>query len=135
MEQRHRDAQPLAHAEREVPDLLAARVLERDQLEDLGDTAARDAVGEALNVEVLGGSEVTVERRRFDQGADTPQHAGRGARRIERPNASMVPPVGVSSPSSSLMVVVLPAPFGPTNPKTSPRCSVRSMSVTAAAEP
>jgi organic hydroperoxide reductase OsmC/OhrA len=37
-----------------------------------------------------------------------------------KPLTSARPPVGRSSVESMLMVVVLPAPFGPSNPKTSP---------------
>src|SRR5437868_4462102 len=38
------------------------------------------------------------------------------------------PPLGATSPSRILTVVVLPAPLGPRNPKTSPRstCKARS---------
>ena len=41
------------------------------------------------------------------------------------------PRVGWMSPISILMVVVLPAPFGPTNPKISPCSTVRLRSRTA----
>ena len=42
-----------------------------------------------------------------------------------------VPEVGKMSPISILMVVVLPAPFGPTKPKISPSSTTRSRSFTA----
>ena len=40
------------------------------------------------------------------------------------PRSQASPDVGFSRPSSSLTDVVLPAPFGPRNPKTSPRGTV-----------
>ena len=39
---------------------------------------------------------------------------------IDSPKISAVPPVGEISPSNMRMVVVLPAPFGPTNPQIVP---------------
>src|SRR5450755_2383587 len=50
-------------------------------------------------------------------------------RRVSRspagaPRTMASPPVGRASPSRSLTAVVLPAPFGPRNPKTSPRWTV-----------
>src|ERR1700686_662451 len=41
-----------------------------------------------------------------------------------RPSSHASPEVGLRRPSSSLTEVVLPAPFGPRNPKTSPRGTV-----------
>ena len=40
------------------------------------------------------------------------------------PRSQPSPEVGLSKPSSSLTAVVLPAPFGPRNPKISPRGTV-----------
>src|SRR5271166_1155314 len=40
------------------------------------------------------------------------------------PSTMTSPPLGRASPSSSLTAVVLPAPFGPRNPKISPRLTV-----------
>ena len=44
------------------------------------------------------------------------------------PKSSMEPASGKTRPSTDLMVVVLPAPFEPTNPTTLPAGTVRSMS-------
>src|SRR5438045_1970826 len=43
----------------------------------------------------------------------------------------MVPPSGVRMPSTHSMVVVLPAPFGPTSPKISPGTTSSDTSSTA----
>lgn len=45
------------------------------------------------------------------------------------------PAVGAISPQNIRMVVVLPEPFGPSRPKTSPRLIVRSSRSTATSEP
>src|ERR1017187_6494611 len=49
------------------------------------------------------------------------------------PKTSMCPRVGFSKPSSSLTVVDLPEPFGPSSPKTSPRRTSKSTLSTARA--
>src|ERR1043166_1527290 len=46
-----------------------------------------------------------------------------------------VPAVGVTRPSKILTVVVLPAPFGPRKPNTSPGCTVSERSCTATRRP
>jgi hypothetical protein len=48
-----------------------------------------------------------------------------------RPSSSTVPASGAVSPSQISMVVVFPAPFGPSNPKHSPRVTSRSRPSTA----
>src|SRR2546421_11151618 len=48
-----------------------------------------------------------------------------------KPHTLIVPPVGSRKPAISLMVVDLPAPFGPRNPSTSPRSTVKEISSTA----
>src|ERR1700722_1629297 len=53
--------------------------------------------------------------------------------RGEWPNTSMCPLVGYNKPSSSLTVVDLPEPFGPSRPKTSPRRTSKSTLSTARA--
>src|SRR5271168_4185199 len=47
------------------------------------------------------------------------------------PLTTALPDVGVSKPHAIRMVVVLPAPFGPINPKISPSGMYRSISSTA----
>src|SRR6185436_18432793 len=51
------------------------------------------------------------------------------------PSTRAVPPVGSDSPNSIRMVVVLPAPLGPSKPKTSPCWTVRSSASTAVKSP
>src|SRR4029077_18824283 len=51
----------------------------------------------------------------------------------EWPKTSMCPLVGYNKPSSGFTVVDLPEPFGPSNPKTSPRRTSKSTSSTARA--
>src|SRR5438477_7839402 len=53
--------------------------------------------------------------------------------RGEWPNTSICPLVGYRRPSSSLTVVDLPEPFGPSKPKTSPRRTSKSTLSTALA--
>src|SRR6516164_4956987 len=52
-----------------------------------------------------------------------------------RPSNSILPAVGASSPVSILMVVDLPAPFGPRKPKNCPACTRRSTAFTAVSDP
>src|SRR6516162_6770474 len=52
-----------------------------------------------------------------------------------RPSNSMRPEVGASSPVSILMVVDLPAPFGPKNPKNCPASTRKSIASTAVSGP
>src|SRR6185503_21058981 len=51
------------------------------------------------------------------------------------PSTSIVPPLGWIRPSAIRIVVVLPAPFGPRKPNSSPRSTVRSRPSTAASSP
>ena len=51
------------------------------------------------------------------------------------PNTLIRPPIGFSSVTSMRMVVVLPAPLGPSRPKVSPGWMVRSTSFTATWSP
>src|SRR6266516_6667524 len=52
-----------------------------------------------------------------------------------RPNSRTSPPLGRSKPSSIRISVVLPAPFAPSRPTTSPGATCRSTSSTAATRP
>ena len=51
------------------------------------------------------------------------------------PSTRTTPDVGFRSVASTLIVVVLPAPFGPMKPKTSPRGMVSDKSRTATCRP
>jgi len=59
------------------------------------------------------------------------------SRCVERsiPNIRMDPAVGVTSPRSIWIVVVLPAPFGPNNPRISPGLISNDTSSTAVKSP
>ena len=98
-------------------------------------TAASQAVQPAEEVEVGGRRQLVVQPGRLGQDADPargPRRAPRG-RRTRRPSA--VPSVGSISAVSIRTVVVLPAPFGPSRPSTSPGGPSRSMSRTAQRSP
>src|SRR5688572_13032174 len=51
------------------------------------------------------------------------------------PATTALPPLGASSPVSILMVVVLPAPFGPRKPKISPVLTSKLTAFTAVNSP
>ena len=51
------------------------------------------------------------------------------------PATVAVPPVGLTSVQSMLIVVVLPAPFGPRKPNTSPGATSKSTPLTASVLP
>ena len=63
-----------------------------------------------------------LERRALDQRADPGRGSGRVGRAARRARCRS-PAVGRTSPRSIAMVVVLPAPFGPMKPATTPRGS------------
>src|ERR1700686_5739523 len=54
---------------------------------------------------------------------------------IGRPSSQASPALGFRRPSSSLTDVVLPAPFGPRNPNTSPRGTVIDRPASATVRP
>ena len=54
-----------------------------------------------------------------------------GCATTSTPATRAVPDVGMTRVVSIPAVVVLPAPFGPSSPKISPRCTVRSSASTA----
>src|ERR1035441_1585337 len=58
-----------------------------------------------------------------------------GSRATSKPATTARPEVGLSSPQSMRMVVDLPAPFGPRNPKTSPLLTSRLIRSTATKPP
>src|SRR5215469_9183758 len=57
--------------------------------------------------------------------------AAKGSRQTSTPPMKAVPAVGRSRPTIILMVVDLPAPFGPRKPKNSPRRTTRLSPLTA----
>jgi hypothetical protein len=75
-EQRHRDAEPLAHAEGELADPRAGDRLQPDQAEHLVDPRHRDAVAGGQPAQVVAGGAAGVQRARLEQGADLAQRGG-----------------------------------------------------------
>src|SRR5690606_23078040 len=65
----------------------------------------------------------------------TRRFTARGSRVGSRPPTRAEPEVGSVRPRSMRMVVVLPAPLGPSNPKTSPAAMDRLIPFTAARSP
>ena len=83
--------------------------------------------------EVLGAGQPRVHGWSLDRAR---RRAEEGGGRVERaPSTAPSPDVGATSPSSIAIVVVLPAPFGPMNPATTPRGSSKLRSSTAARSP
>ena len=88
-------------------------------LEQGRDPSAVVAADGGEHPEVLGAGQRRVEGRALDERADVAAGRRRG-RRSTRPSTVPVPAVGRTRPSSMAMVVVLPAPLGPTKPATTP---------------
>ena len=118
---------------------LVAAVPQPDHLEHLlralGDDRARHAVELAVEAQVLLGREVGVERRVLEDEADVAAHGRALAHDVEAGDASPRPSVGLASVQRILIVVDLPAPFGPRKPNVSPACTVRSRPRTASTSP
>ena len=134
-EQRVREPEPLAHAERVLADALAGGGLvqpdERQQLVDArsGDAHHLRADGQRLAAAaagVLGGG--------VEQDADA---AARVRQRVvvARRAPCELPASGAESPTTIRIVVVLPAPFGPRNPVTVPGSQRNETSLTTVRPP
>ena len=78
-EHRGRDAQPLAHAEREAARPLARHVLQSDQAKHLIDPAARQALGLGEEQQVVAGAAARVHGFGLQQRAHGPQRVGQVA--------------------------------------------------------
>ena len=63
------------------------------------------------------------------------RRAARQSLVTSRPNNSIDPAVSVERPTIELMVVVLPAPFGPSSPKNSPAGTSNEIPLTAVKSP
>ena len=72
-EQRRGDPEPLAHAERELPDALAGDLLQADAVDHLVDAPARDPVGLRQREQVVVGRSAGVDGARLEQRADLVQ--------------------------------------------------------------
>ena len=110
--------EPLLHPERVAADAIVGARAEPDELEQFRDLRGVVAGRRRQHGEVLRAGEPRVEGRALDQRADASE-VGRGV--DKRPAEHRpAPAVGVTRPSSIAIVVVLPAPLGPTNPATTP---------------
>ena len=119
-----------------VATLLRPPVPQAHHVQDLAQPrtrySSRDTPYRAgVQAQVVLRAQVGVERGVLEDQADVAPdgRAFAGRRRSRRRGA--VPAVGVSSVHSMLIVVDLPAPFGPRKPKISPRRTSRSMPRTA----
>src|SRR2546422_383981 len=85
----------------------------------------------------LSAAESPPNRRMFWYVRATPNAATRfgGSPSMRRPSNSILPPVGRSSPETRFSSVVLPAPFGPIRPCTSPSATEKLASSTARTPP
>ena len=135
VQQAARDVQPLPHAARVALDPLPLAPVELHQLEELTDPGALLAGGHGVELgEVL----QVVQRREplvepavaAEDVADLLAHRSRVGDDVVAEDASL-PAVGSRSVMSILIVVVLPAPFGPSSPKSSPRSTSKLMPLTA----
>ena len=75
-EQRRRDAEPLAHAERELARPLAGHLVQADEVDHLVDAALRDAVRLREGEQVVVGRAAGVDGPRLQQRADLVQRRG-----------------------------------------------------------
>ncbi len=104
---------------------LRAAADEPDPVQRLGHALAGLAagdrpVGRVQPQQVVAPGQVRMEGRPLDERADLRQHPRRRPAGMGTPSSECVPSDGAISPSSIRMVVVLPEPFGPRNPKTAP---------------
>ena len=128
LEQGGRDAEPLLHPER-VGRGPVARAIAQPDLGEHGLDAILAHPGVASeHTQVVAPGEVRIEGRGLDQRPDARQPLGEPGGGAED---RAWPDVGRTRPSSIRNVVVLPAPFGPRKPYTSPRRTRSSRSSTA----
>ena len=117
-EQRRRDAEALAHAERELAGALLRDVVQADDVDQLVDAAARDAVRLRERQQVIARRAARVDGACLEQRADLVQR--RGVLAVGLPLTVTSPLVGRSRPRIRRIVVDLPDPFGPRKPVTIP---------------
>ena len=133
---RPRDHQPLRHPARQLVDVGLGPVGEPELLEQLAGLAVcfLRAHAEVTTVE-----EEVLRRRRATGRAcwsaaprRSPAWPTAGCATTSMPPTHASPEVGITRVVSMPTVVVLPAPFGPSSPKTSPLCTERSSDSTTA---
>jgi hypothetical protein len=133
-EQRVREAEALAHAERVLADSPPGRrLVEADELEHFVDAPRRYADGVGGDGEGLAAPAPGVLRRRVQEDAD----ASSGVRQVAvaPPRMRASPLSGADSPTSIRIVVDLPAPLGPRKPVTVPGSQRNVTSETTARAP
>ena len=130
VDQRQREREPLRLTAGERDVIRVRFVLELHELEQLLGAAPLRVVA-AEEIERLARRDLVVEARGLQLHADA--RADLRARCAPRSGREIVisPASGRVSPSIISSVVVLPAPFGPRRPKTSPEATVRSTPATA----
>ena len=131
-QERHAEPEPLLHALREAADRVVGPVGQPDELEGVVDGAAPRAAGgirasSAWSAQHLAGAQPRLVAEELGQVPDPAP--GRRGRRAARPGRARCPRVGRARPSSSLIAVVLPAPFGPSSPTSSPRPDAKAQAV------
>ena len=135
-QQRRGEAESLTHPGRVAADPVVGATAETDSLQrgvDLpGARAPSVELGQQPQVGAPG--QIRVEAGLLDEPADLLQHVA--AEMIERATQQLdVPPSGRIRPNSIRSSVVLPAPLGPSSPRTSPGSMVRSSPSTAVVSP
>ena len=133
------DVQAALHAARELLGPVLRPVGQADDLEELGDPVAQRPAAHAVELaeedEVLAGGQVRVDRQVLGHVADGGLGRGRArdrsAGRRRRPRRRP----GVRRPQIIEIVVVLPAPFGPSRPYVSPGAISKPTPSTASRSP
>ena len=133
--QRARDDQLLAHAVAVGLGELALPGRQLEQLEQLVDAAldrrALVAVERRGEAEELPAGELVVDERPVGDVAEPRLGLERARLRCRSPPTITAPLVGRRMPAIIRIVVVFPAPLGPSKPNSSPRGTSRSMPSTA----
>ena len=125
LQQRRGDAEALLHPQRVGPDHVVRAGREPDAFERRIDGIASDAVDPREDLQVPPPREPREQRGRFHDRPDPSDHA-REPCGTSLPRRRALPADAATSPRMQRIVVVLPAPFGPRNPKTPPSETSRS---------
>ena len=129
-EQRGRDPEPLAHAERELAGALVGDLVQADEVDQLVDAALRDAVGLREREQVVVRRAAGVHGAGLEQRADLVQRR-RVVAVVLAVDGHVARASGASRPRIRRIVVDLPEPFGPRKPVTMPGSTVKVRSSTA----
>ena len=139
MDERARQVEAPLHAARVGLGAPVGGLAQPDELEQLLrarlSVGALDAVQAALQLEQLAAGLDGIEPDLLERDADAPPHLGRVGDHVDGPRRWRSRWSAAAACTASCTVVVLPAPFGPRKPKTSPRLMFRSMSRTASTPP